>query len=181
LTCMSSRSMSAHVSATNSDLRRPVLPASITIARSRRLRTAMSAANSAGESTSGSRSRLAETPHLCDWVPVHPFMADGVIEYRRHDVANLAPRARGILESMQPQFHIHSANIRQIERTPLGDDVILSGSAYSLRRWHRLSCPPSVRGYGSGLQAQRPSGTMNSALMVLRSASAVFSASQRCG
>lgn len=52
--------MSAHVSATNSDLRRPVLPASITIVRSRILSTAISEAISAGVSTSASRNRLAE-------------------------------------------------------------------------------------------------------------------------
>ena len=60
-TCMSSRSMSRQVSATSSDLRRPVLPASITIARSRRSSSDTSEANSAGVSTSGSRRRLAET------------------------------------------------------------------------------------------------------------------------
>jgi hypothetical protein len=57
---MSSRSMSCHVSATSSDLRRPVLPASITIARSRRSNSARRDASSTGESISGSRSRLAE-------------------------------------------------------------------------------------------------------------------------
>jgi hypothetical protein len=66
--------MSLYVSATNSDLRSPVLPTSITIERSRILRTAISEAKSADDNTSGSRKRLAETRTF--------VMSDGVIKDR---------------------------------------------------------------------------------------------------
>jgi hypothetical protein len=47
-----------------------------------------------------------------------------MIESCRHDVANFAPCARCVFQGVQPQLHIHSANIRQIECAPLGDDAI---------------------------------------------------------
>jgi hypothetical protein len=95
---------------------------------------------------------FGRNPYLCDGISVHPLMPDGVIENRRHDVANLAPRTRCVLQGVQPQFHIHSANIRQIERTPLGDDVICQVVRICFDGGIAFSCPPSVRGYGSGLQ-----------------------------
>jgi hypothetical protein len=54
---------------------------------------------------------FGRNPYLRDWVSIHPFMPDGVIEDRRHDVANLAPRARCVLEGMQPRLNIHGANV----------------------------------------------------------------------
>ena len=51
-------------------------------------------------------------------------MPDGMIEYRRHDVAYLAPCSWGKGESVQPQFHVHGTDILQIHRSPFRNDVV---------------------------------------------------------
>ena len=51
-------------------------------------------------------------------------MPDGMIEYRRHDVAYFAPSPWSKGKSVQPQFHVHGADILQIHRSPFRNDVI---------------------------------------------------------
>ena len=47
-----------------------------------------------------------------------------MIEYRRHDVAYFAPCSWSKDESVQPQFHVHGADILQIHRSPFRNNVI---------------------------------------------------------
>jgi hypothetical protein len=147
--------MSALVRVTNSYLRRPGLPANTTIARSRMSSTAMSEAISAGESTSGSRNRLAETLtfaigfrsiHSCRMALLRT--ADMILRILVRVPVHIEGNAA---RTRHPRYEWLTNRVR-----PMWGQCDLSDSACSLRRWHRLSCPPSIRGYGSGLQAQQP-------------------------
>lgn len=46
-----------------------------------------------------------------DGVVVDPFVSDGVIEYRGHHVANLAPGPRRKSERVQPLFDLHGPHV----------------------------------------------------------------------
>lgn len=67
---------------------------------------------------------LGRNSDFRDRVSFHPFMPDGMIENRRHDVTNLASCTWCKLQRMQPQFHVHGADIMQVHRSPFGNDVI---------------------------------------------------------